>query len=231
MGVTLNPEDIDRSHRTGKPNPGRDRQVLVKFTRNNVKRAIMKFRWQLKQNTGYHNVYINEDLTKQRQTLYKDTRKLFYEKKATKTWTWDGKVFLLDVHRNKHRIDKHDDLNKFKSASSPSIASSIASQADVTVLQSLSPFRIVHYMMAYVVLIFKRNVTITDKYNRGTFVIEKHVLGNMLLDQFKLARTIILNFACFQVKIRISNDINQFALFYIRLKSSHSYDNNLIEED
>ncbi|KAJ8315847.1 hypothetical protein KUTeg_007997 [Tegillarca granosa] len=158
MGVTLNPEDIDRSHRTGKPNPGRDRKILVKFTKNNVKRAIMKSRWQLKQNTGYHNVYINEDLSKQRQTLFKDTGKLFYEKKATKTWTWDGKVFLLDVHGNKHRIDKHDDLNKFKSASSPSIASSVASQADITVLQTLSPFRIVHYMMAYVVLIFKRNV-------------------------------------------------------------------------
>ncbi|KAJ8312219.1 hypothetical protein KUTeg_009592 [Tegillarca granosa] len=58
-------------------------------------------------------ITLNADLTKRRQALYKAARQFLKEKKVSKVWTWDGKIFLTDINLRKHRIDSHSDLLKF----------------------------------------------------------------------------------------------------------------------
>lgn len=114
MGVDVCDEDISRSHRSGKPGLNRPRQILVKFTRYNLKRKIMKSRWELKKNSSSKDIFINEDLTKRRQSLYTKARQLYKEKLVNKTWTWDGKIFISDKNDKKYRIDNESDLDPFK---------------------------------------------------------------------------------------------------------------------
>lgn len=114
MGVTINEEDISRSHRSGQPGKSYPRQILVKFTRYNTKRKLLKSRREMKSVTTLKHVYINEDLTKRRQALYKKTRELLKQGKINKSWTWDGKIFLTDKsNKKKTRIDRQSDLDPF----------------------------------------------------------------------------------------------------------------------
>ncbi|KAJ8304216.1 hypothetical protein KUTeg_017799 [Tegillarca granosa] len=129
IDVDINDTDIDRSHRSGKP--GTNRQILIKFTNYNIKRRLMKARGKLLSAEGCRNIYISEDLTKRRQSLFQGARQLLKEKKITKVWTWDGKVFLTDINLQKHKIDCHNDLSKFTCASplySDILQSSVSAQ-------------------------------------------------------------------------------------------------------
>ncbi|KAJ8305667.1 hypothetical protein KUTeg_016212 [Tegillarca granosa] len=76
IGIQVRDDDISRSDRSGKPGQNRPRQILVKFTRYNLKRKFMKSRWELKKNASCKDVFINEDLTKRRQDLYSKARQL-----------------------------------------------------------------------------------------------------------------------------------------------------------
>ncbi|KAJ8311252.1 hypothetical protein KUTeg_011209 [Tegillarca granosa] len=113
MGIELKDDDIDRSHRTGKPRSGSNRQILVKFSNYHYKHRIMKSRWKLGKSPELKNIYINEDLTKKKEQLFRNARKLYQDKSVNKVWTWDGKVFLTDLNNVKHRIEKSSDLLKF----------------------------------------------------------------------------------------------------------------------
>ncbi|KAJ8306804.1 hypothetical protein KUTeg_014888 [Tegillarca granosa] len=91
----------------------------------------MKARGKLLSAEGCRNIYISEDLTKRRQSLFQGARQLLKEKKITKVWTWDGKVFLTDINLQKHKIDCHNDLSKFTCASplySDILQSSVSAQ-------------------------------------------------------------------------------------------------------
>lgn len=129
LDVDIHDTDIDRSHRSGKP--GTKRQILMKFTNYNIKRRLLKSRGKLRSTEGCQNIYISEDLTKHRQTLFQGARQLLKERKVTKVWTWDGKVFLTDNNLRKHRIDSQNDLSKFNSEASvysDSLHSSVSTQ-------------------------------------------------------------------------------------------------------
>lgn len=114
MGIELANSDIDRSHRTGKPITGRNRQILVRFTNYHIKHKILKSRYVMKTKSSLRHVYVNEDLTKRRQSIYQSARKLYLEGKVSKVWTWDGKIFLTDHSKTKFRIDKLEDLDRFR---------------------------------------------------------------------------------------------------------------------
>ncbi|KAJ8316690.1 hypothetical protein KUTeg_005761 [Tegillarca granosa] len=51
------------------------------------------------------SIYVNEDLTKKRSKLYSIARSYVKQKRCTKAWSWDGKVFVTDLSNNKRRID------------------------------------------------------------------------------------------------------------------------------
>ena len=114
LKVPLADEDIDRSHRVGKPKTkGKARAIIVKFTRHNKKTQIIKARRKLRGS----NIGIQEQLT---------TFKLFFLEKARKlvkmstiakaAWTWDGRVTVLvqpsdKVPGKKVTINRIEDLN------------------------------------------------------------------------------------------------------------------------
>lgn len=62
MGVVISDEDISMSHHSGQP--GQSRQILIKFTKYNIKRKLMKSRREIKTVTSLNHVHFNGDLTK-----------------------------------------------------------------------------------------------------------------------------------------------------------------------
>ncbi|KAJ8306878.1 hypothetical protein KUTeg_014962 [Tegillarca granosa] len=115
--VDIDQRVIDRSHRIGPPRGGTNRQILVKFTSHRPKYSLMKARkdWNKPQcrDSVLRSIYVNEDLTKKRSKLYSIARSYVKQKRCTKAWSWDGKVFVTDLSNNKRRIDSIDDLLVF----------------------------------------------------------------------------------------------------------------------
>ena len=64
LGIEVNKTDICRSHRLGRKKPGQHRQIIVKFTRHNVKSTIMRKKKILREEGS--NIEIQEDLTQGR---------------------------------------------------------------------------------------------------------------------------------------------------------------------
>ena len=87
IGVTVNDIDIDRSHRLGAPNTGKNRPLIVKMTRYNKRLELIKSRRKLKG----RNIGIQESLTEYKQYLLKKAQELVKRCEIAKsTWTWDG---------------------------------------------------------------------------------------------------------------------------------------------
>ncbi|MES9883009.1 MAG: hypothetical protein ABW185_19250 [Sedimenticola sp.] len=85
--IPIKTEDIDIAHRLGKPSPGYNRPVIVKFGNSKARQSVLEARKSL------GSVYVNEDLTKYRQNLHYHARKLVRDKKLDRTWIGGGKVF------------------------------------------------------------------------------------------------------------------------------------------
>ena len=98
MGIKLDAEEIDRSHRVGNPKskykPTRD--VIVRFVSWKSRQKILKARksmhqYNKKNRTSY---LVFEDLTKVRSALAYQARKLKKDRIIQDTWTSDGKIFI-----------------------------------------------------------------------------------------------------------------------------------------
>ena len=88
IGLDVNDDLVDRAHRVGKKEEGRNRAIIVRLKTHKDKLAILRNRKNLR-GSGF---YINEDLTKINQ-------KLSYIARVTCTnvdtsWTVDGKIFV-----------------------------------------------------------------------------------------------------------------------------------------
>ena len=68
MGVAITHSDVSISHRlfTRNRRPGEPRAVTVKFTRRDTKNAIYQSKHRLKLSDNHYNVYVREQLTKER---------------------------------------------------------------------------------------------------------------------------------------------------------------------
>ena len=77
IGCDLQLDEIDRTHRVGKPDPTRTRhrEILVKFVSYRARQKLYKMRKNLKDN-GYAGVFLNEDLTKTRSNVLYEARKV-----------------------------------------------------------------------------------------------------------------------------------------------------------
>lgn len=85
--IQVQPADIDTAHRVGKPNPGYTRPVIVKFSNSKARQRVLAARKTL------DNIYINEDLTRYRQSLHYHARMLVKNKKLERTWVAGAKIF------------------------------------------------------------------------------------------------------------------------------------------
>ena len=94
-------EDIDRSHRLGKPKsqdssdvtPTRPRDIIVKFSTYRAMQKVYKARARTKQR-GYKGIFINEDLTKNRSLLLYEARRRFKSKQLQGAWSSDGTILI-----------------------------------------------------------------------------------------------------------------------------------------
>ena len=108
LGIELTQSEIDRSHRleikhpegSSGPNP-----ILVKFTRYNMRDNVYRARSKLRGT----NIFINEHLTKDRQSLFK---KVAAARASRKAWTSDFKITALTTDNRKVRVNTERDLEK-----------------------------------------------------------------------------------------------------------------------
>lgn len=105
--------DIIRSHRVGKPNEQaaavvKHRQIIVRLSDPGVTFRILKCGKNLKENSWYRHVYINEDLTVPRSTICYHARLLVKRRKAKNIWTTNGKISLKDTIGEIHNISTND---------------------------------------------------------------------------------------------------------------------------
>lgn len=115
MNVDLSLQEIDRSHRVGKPNAAKPRDIIVKLSTFRAREKLYKARRQLK-DTGHAGVYINEDLTKFRSGLLYSGRKLVKARRIWGAWSSNGTILLKDNDNVVHRIVKPEDLMPYESA-------------------------------------------------------------------------------------------------------------------
>ena len=71
----------------------------------------------MRQDPSAKNIYINEDLTKNKQEILYEIRKLKRKKNIANTWTRDGRVFIkVDGQDNPIEIREKHELNKYEGA-------------------------------------------------------------------------------------------------------------------
>ena len=120
MDVNLDVEEIDRSHRIGKPKSTKPRDIIVKLATFRVRQRLLKNRKNLKTSMfdggRFKGVYVNEDLTKFRSGILFDARKLTKERRIYGAWSSNGTILLKDNFENVHKIVKDADLAPFKTA-------------------------------------------------------------------------------------------------------------------
>ena len=85
-GITLNEDD--RSHRVGKPKPGKSHDIIVR-----VRQRLYTARTKLKTH-GYEGVFINEDLTKHRSGPLFKARTLVKERRLIGAWSSNGTILI-----------------------------------------------------------------------------------------------------------------------------------------
>ena len=114
----MQPSDIAVSHRLGKPQDGKTRQVIVKFATRNVRERVYSAKKNFKTarttDASLKNIYINEDLTKYRANLAKEARDMRNSGLISDTWTQYGKILIKDLHHHVKVISTPSDLQAFK---------------------------------------------------------------------------------------------------------------------
>lgn len=111
-------DHIDRSHRVGsrltkegKPR-STPRAIIVKFSTYRYRQCLFTAR-KLAKDNGYRDVYINEDLTKYRNDLLYQARKLVKSKCLLGAWSADGTILVRD-DKKVHRVTSVSDLLPFQ---------------------------------------------------------------------------------------------------------------------
>lgn len=86
VGVQLPPNSIGRSHRVGKPSPGKTRPIIVKFTTYNTRKRLYDAR------KNCDDVYVSEDLTRTRSSIFYKARLERNYGRFKHCWTTDGRI-------------------------------------------------------------------------------------------------------------------------------------------
>ena len=115
LNVDIRGYDIDRSHRVGKPDTNKKRDILVKFATYRARQRIYGARANLKKTT-YNGVYVNEDLTKSRSKLLWEARQKVKGDFLWGAWSADGRLFLKDVKDKVHKLTCSGDIVKHASS-------------------------------------------------------------------------------------------------------------------
>ena len=118
INVDVTPSDIYRSHYVGlrKPAPSggqiRPREIILLFNNSQARLDLLKGRKTQRQFKD--SVFINEDLTKYRKHLAYQCRKLVKDNKITKTWVYNGNIFIEKHDGNKVKIINDRELDPYR---------------------------------------------------------------------------------------------------------------------
>lgn len=115
LNINVGINEIDRSHRVGRPRDTKPRDIIVKLFTFRARTKLYEARKKLKDN-GYNGVFINGDLTKFRSTLLYKSRKLVRERRVLGAWSSNGTVLIKDNTENVHKIMRETDLSPFVNA-------------------------------------------------------------------------------------------------------------------
>lgn len=109
LGININKQDIDRSHRLGRSGKrGKPRPIIIKFVAYNKRSEVFRSKKQLK-GTG---ITITESLTQKKQELLQTAK---MNQKVKSVWTLDGRIIcLLYDDKTKVVIETADDLGSLK---------------------------------------------------------------------------------------------------------------------
>ena len=121
-GSTIHANDIDRSHRVGKPKEGKSREIIVKFVSYKARSIFIRSRKTLRENNC--DIYLNEDLTQTRKNLDYECRMLKKDKNSVvqSTWTYDGRQFIKTDNDVTIKIDNLKELQKYGYIPKPATA-------------------------------------------------------------------------------------------------------------
>ena len=113
MKSDITTSDIDRSHRVGPVKDNQSRPIIVKFATYNARRRFFGSRKSLKENPGRRQVFVNEDLTRARNNLLYQARRLTKASKLAGAWSTDGNIFIKTHAGSRIRITNDRDLQPF----------------------------------------------------------------------------------------------------------------------
>lgn len=96
LDIPIKREEITVSHRVGPKNNDRPRQIIAKITNYELRHRLLKSSKQLRKIPRMENIAVNQDLTKTRNKLAYEARKLVKAGRAKSSFVWDGKIFVID---------------------------------------------------------------------------------------------------------------------------------------
>ena len=117
LGVNLQLEDIQRSHRVGRKGAD-NRAIIVRFCSYRTRAKV----WRAKTKLKNSDIFVSEDLTRYRNKLAYSARKLKREKRLVDTYTTDGKILvkarlnLNDPTPKTFEVKEEADLDKYRHA-------------------------------------------------------------------------------------------------------------------
>ncbi|MEW8546532.1 MAG: hypothetical protein AB2693_23705, partial [Candidatus Thiodiazotropha sp.] len=117
IDVELSLQDIDRSHRLGRPEPGdigtrKPRDIIVKFATYRMRAKFYKAR-VLTKSRGHRGVFVNEHLTKTRGRLMYQARQRVRSQQLKSAWSSDGVILVRHLNDFVQRINSENDLPEF----------------------------------------------------------------------------------------------------------------------
>lgn len=95
LDIPLSPLDISIAHRLKKTRQdSTPAPVIVRFTNRRARNAVIHARKRLSTLSAGRGVYINEHLSKARESIFREARRLVKEKKLFRAWTNNGEVYV-----------------------------------------------------------------------------------------------------------------------------------------
>ncbi|CAH1253640.1 Hypp1210 [Branchiostoma lanceolatum] len=113
--LTIN--DIDRSHRLGKPRgDGKPRPIIAKFCSYRSKATIMRAKATTSGRAVLREsgIFVNDNLTKANMSLLKDARSLVKLNLLNQAWSYDGKIFIKTLKDERRLLFASVDLDIYR---------------------------------------------------------------------------------------------------------------------
>jgi len=104
LGSSRHSDTASASSRPSVPSP-----IIVRFTSKRVRDEVFRARKQLKSSRS--TIFINEHLTSENSTLFRDARQLLKNKKLFSTWSFNGSIYIkLTENFQPKRVFNKEDL-------------------------------------------------------------------------------------------------------------------------